>query len=189
MAIKFITGFSGRYRQQADFAGLWEPATLTRWREPASPANLHADQWSRRRWKHGGARMERDRESHVSVTTWQQWLLYLQLAFPADIGSEPSSVCSGSMVHGYYFGLWTRRSRVRVLSGCQYSMRLDRLHRAYPNLHPFGVVHWVPVLSNIKTATGCESNRQLQLELCLQGRLCITTNPTVFKDGLGTYIK
>ena len=51
------------------------------------------------------------------------------------------------------------------------------------------VVHWVPVLSNIKTATGCESNRQLQLELCLQGQLCITTNPTVFKDGLGTYIK
>ena len=33
----------------------------------------------------------------------------------------------------------------------------------YPSLHPFGVVHWVPVLSNIKTATGCESNRQLQL--------------------------
>ena len=48
-------------------------------------------------------------------------------------------------------------------SGCQYSMWLDRLHRAYPSLHPFGVVHWVPVLSNIKTATGCESNRQLQL--------------------------
>ena len=42
-------------------------------------------------------------------------------------------------------------------------MRLDRLHRAYPSLHPFGVVHWVPVLSNIKIATGCESNRQLQL--------------------------
>ena len=37
------------------------------------------------------------------------------------------------------------------------------LHRAYPSLHPFGVVHWVPALSNIKTATGCESNRQLQL--------------------------
>ena len=36
-------------------------------------------------------------------------------------------------------------------------------HRAYPSLHPLGVVHWVPVLSNIKTATGCESNRQLQL--------------------------
>ena len=34
---------------------------------------------------------------------------------------------------------------------------VDRLHRAYPSLHPFGVVHWVPVLSNIKTATGCES--------------------------------
>ena len=43
------------------------------------------------------------------------------------------------------------------LKGCE-----DRA-RAYPSLHPFGVVHWVPVLSNIKTATGCESNRQLQL--------------------------
>ena len=41
-------------------------------------------------------------------------------------------------------------------------MRLDRLYRAYPSLHPFGVVHWVPVLSNIKTATGCEWNRQLK---------------------------
>ena len=48
-----------------------------------------------------------------------------------------------------------------ALSGTHNS--LDRLHRAYPSLHPFGVVHWVPVLSNIKTATGCESNRQLQL--------------------------
>ena len=64
---------------------------------------------------------------------------------------------------GYYSGLWTQRFPVQVPSGCQYSMRLDRLHRAYPSLHPFGVVHWVPVLSNIKTATGCESNRQLQL--------------------------
>ena len=62
---------------------------------------------------------------------------------------------------GYYSGLWTRRFPVRVPSGCQYSMKLDRLHRAYPSLHPFGVVHWVPVLSNIKT--GCEPNRQLLL--------------------------
>ena len=37
------------------------------------------------------------------------------------------------------------------------------LHRGYPSLHPFGVVHWVSVMLNIKTATGCESNRQLQL--------------------------
>ena len=29
--------------------------------------------------------------------------------------------------------------------------------------YPSGVVHLEPVLSNIKTATGCESNRQLQL--------------------------
>ena len=48
-------------------------------------------------------------------------------------------------------------------------MRLDRLHRAYPSLHSFGVVHWVPVLSNIKTATGCESNRQLLLRTVYAG--------------------
>ena len=71
--------------------------------------------------------------------------------------------CAAVVYSGYYFGLWTRRFLVRVPSGCQYSMRLDRLHRAYPSLHPFGVLHWVPVLSNIKTVTGCESNRQLQL--------------------------
>ena len=64
---------------------------------------------------------------------------------------------------------------VRVGAWCQYSMRLDRLHRAYPSHHPLGVVHWVPVLSNIKTATGCESNRQLQL--------C-----TVFAGPSGNYI-
>ena len=73
---------------------------------------------------------------------------------------------------GYYSGLWTRRFLVRVPSECQYSMRLDRLHRAYPSLHPFGVVHWVPVLSNIKTATGCESNRQLQLWTVFAGDGC-----------------
>ena len=50
-------------------------------------------------------------------------------------------------------------SLLRVLIGTDH----DSLHRAYPSLHPFGVVHWVPVLSNIKTTTGCESNRQLQL--------------------------
>ena len=72
-------------------------------------------------------------------------------------------VCSGSIISGHYSRLWTRRFMVRVPSGCHYSMRLDRLHRAYQSLHPFAVVHWVPVLSNIKTATGCESNRQLQL--------------------------
>ena len=70
---------------------------------------------------------------------------------------------------GYYSGLWTQRFLVQVPSGCQYSMRLDRLHRAYPSLHPFGVAHWVPVLSNIKTATGCESNRQLQLRTVFAG--------------------
>ena len=46
-------------------------------------------------------------------------------------------------------------ARVRILSGGQYTMRLRSLHRAYPSLHPSGVVHWV--LSeqlNIKAVTG-----------------------------------
>ena len=74
----------------------------------------------------------------------------------------PTYVCSGSIVVTTLDcgpgGSWFE-SRC----GCQYSMRLDRLDRAYPSLHPFGVVHWVPVLLNIETATECESNRQLQL--------------------------
>ena len=53
--------------------------------------------------------------------------------------------CVQRKYSGYYSGLWTQRFPVQVPSGCQYSMRLDRLHRAYPSLHPFGVVHWVPV--------------------------------------------
>ena len=72
---------------------------------------------------------------------------------------------------GYYSGLWTRRFLVRVPSGYPYSMRLDRSHRAYPSLHSFGVVYWVPVLSNSKTATGCESNRQLQLWTVFAGTI------------------
>ena len=60
---------------------------------------------------------------------------------------------------------------------------------AYPSLHSFGVVHWVPVLSNIKTATGCESNRQLQLWTVFAGTVVYIINSTVFKDGLGSYVK
>ena len=47
--------------------------------------------------------------------------------------------------------------------------------------HPFGKVHWVLVLTNIKTATGCESNRQFNFEMRLQGRLRIINNLTEFK--------
>ena len=32
----------------------------------------------------------------------------------------------------------------------QYTMMLRSLHRAYPSLHPSGVVHWVPEQLNIK---------------------------------------
>ena len=46
-------------------------------------------------------------------------------------------------------------------------IRLRSLHRAYPSLHPFGVVHWVPEQLNIKAVTGaCELIDGCSLELC-----------------------
>ena len=74
---------------------------------------------------------------------------------------SPTLLCAAVV---YWLLLWTVDPEVPGSSPEWVpTMRLDRLHRAYPSLHPFGVVQWVPVLSNIKTATGCESNRQLQL--------------------------
>ena len=93
-------------------------------------------------------------------SSWTSSRFFLLIAAPLSCLSR-SPVCSGSIVvttldcgpRGSWF-----KSRVgtNILWG---------LRRAYPSLHSFGVVHWVPVLSNIKTATGsgCESNRQLQL--------------------------
>ena len=78
-------------------------------------------------------------------------------------------------------GLWFKSEWV--------SMRLDRLHRAYPSFHSFGVVHWVPVLSNTKTPTGVNRIDSCNFELCLLERLCITNNSTAFKDGPDTCIK
>ena len=46
-------------------------------------------------------------------------------------------------------------------------MRLRSLHRAYPNLHPFRVVHWVPEQLNIKAVTGvCKLIDGCSLALC-----------------------
>ena len=59
-------------------------------------------------------------------------------------------------------------TRVRILSGGQYTMRLQSLHRAYPSLHPFGVVHWVPEQLNIKAVIGaCKLIDGCSLVLCL----------------------
>ena len=58
-------------------------------------------------------------------------------------------------------------ARVRILSGGQYTMRLQSLHRAYPSLHPFGVVHWVPEQLNMKAVTGaCKLIDGCSLALC-----------------------
>ena len=46
-------------------------------------------------------------------------------------------------------------------------MRLRSLHRAFPSLHPFGVVHWVPEQLNIKAVTGaCKLIDGCSLALC-----------------------
>ena len=46
-------------------------------------------------------------------------------------------------------------------------MRLRSLHRAYPSLHPLGVVHWVPEQLNIKAVTGaCKLIDGCSLALC-----------------------
>ena len=95
--------------------------------------------------------------------------LFPQLFTVTFMFTLPFTICFTFISHSYHredLDIWLVLTYLYILkfvSGCQYSMRLDRLHRAYPSLHPFGVVHWVPVLSNIKTATGCELNRQLQL--------------------------
>ena len=58
-------------------------------------------------------------------------------------------------------------SRVRILSGGQYTMRLRSLHRAYQSLHLFGVVHWVPEQLNITAVTGaCKLIDGCSLALC-----------------------
>ena len=49
----------------------------------------------------------------------------------------------------------------------QYTMRLRSLHRAYPSLHHFGVVHWIPEQLNIKAVTGaCKLIDGCSLALC-----------------------
>ena len=49
----------------------------------------------------------------------------------------------------------------------QYTIRLRSLHRAYPSLHLFGVVHWVPEQLNIKAVTGaCKLIDGCSLALC-----------------------
>ena len=69
-------------------------------------------------------------------------------------------------------------ARVRILSGGLYTIRLRSLHRAYPSLHPFGVVHWVPEQLNIKAVTGaCKLIDGCSLELC-------SATPSVASSGI-----
>ena len=75
--------------------------------------------------------------------------------FPHTWGQGSHAVCSGSIVVTTLDcgpgGSWFEsRVGANILWGSIDGTGLT-------SLHPFGVVHWVPVLSNIKTATGCES--------------------------------
>ena len=60
----------------------------------------------------------------------------------------------------------------------QYTMRLRSLHRAYPSLHPSGVIHWVPEQLNMKAVT--EAYKLIDscsLELC-------SATPSVASSGI-----
>ena len=67
---------------------------------------------------------------------------------------------------------------VQVSNGCQYSMKLDRVHMTQPSLHPFRVVHWVPEQLNIKVVIG--DNCKL-IDGCSL-KLCLTTHSVVSSD-------
>ena len=80
---------------------------------------------------------------------WRQWMIGGMLCQESNTAGRTSTTDIQERVRV------DTLSRVRVPSGCQYSMRLDRLHRAYPSLHPFGVVYsGVPEQLNIKAVTG-----------------------------------
>ena len=79
----------------------------------------------------------------------------------------------------YYSGFWTVDSSSSP-SGCQYSMRLDRLHRAYPSLHPSGVVLGHQNSRTIKAVTGsCTLIDGCSLEL-------YSTTPSAISSGIST---
>ena len=63
-------------------------------------------------------------------------------------------------------GLWTRRSLVQVPSGCQYSMRLDQLHKTYLSLHLFGVPHRYQSSWTLRLTGACQLIDGCSLELC-----------------------
>ena len=81
--------------------------------------------------------------------------------------SLPLLRCSGSIVV-YSARLWTWRSLVQVLSGCHYSMRLDRQHMACLSLHPFQLVHqYTRAAKHIEAVTGAGKLIDgCSLELC-----------------------
>ena len=83
--------------------------------------------------------------------------------FPKEVNN---TVCSGSVVVTAYDSESGRPSSNPEWG--QYTMRLRSLHRAYPSLHPFGVVHWVPEQLNIKAVTeACKLIDGCSLVLCL----------------------
>ena len=86
------------------------------------------DQWNRP-WCNWNIR------SGATALNWMDWNHGYICGWPM-LRYKLYIVCSGSIVVTT-LDWWTQRFLVRVPSGCQYSMRLDRLHRAYPSLHIF----------------------------------------------------
>ena len=95
----------------------------------------------------------------------------------------------------YYSGLWTHDvPGSNPLSGCQIiaACRLDRLHRAYPSLHPYrGRTLGTSPVEASRQRLGVNRIDSWNFELCSEGQLCITMGSTVFKDWLdnnGKYV-
>ena len=64
------------------------------------------------------------------------------------------NVCSGSVVVTAYDSESGRPGSNPEWGLIHHIKRLRSLHRAYPSLHPSGVVQWVPEQLNIKAVTG-----------------------------------
>ena len=77
------------------------------------------------------------RESEIGLLKWD----WTEIGFESrESGQQfPTTVCSGSVVVTAYD--FESGRPIRILSGGQYTVRLRSLHRAYPSLHPFEVVH------------------------------------------------
>ena len=77
------------------------------------------------------------------------------------------TVCSGSVVVTAYDSESGRTGSNPEWGLISYEASIAAVHRAYPSLHPSGVVHWVPEQLNMKAVTGaCKLIDGCSLALC-----------------------